>query len=49
MTETVKETAGQLVCTVSCSVACTGLRRGRGEMALQGHNHRPGGLGGCSP
>ncbi len=26
------------------AVACTGLRRGRGEMALRGHNH--GGRGG---
>ncbi len=24
-------------------VACTGLRRGRGEMALRGHNRGPGG------
>ncbi len=31
--------------TDSCpkAVACTGLRRGRGEMTLQGHNRGPGG------
>ncbi len=32
------------VCVCSAAVVCTGLRRGGGgEMALWGHNHRPGG------
>ncbi len=30
-------------------MACTGLRRGRGEMALRGHNRRPGGIWGVVP
>ncbi len=40
------EIASVVILLYSRPVVCTGLQGGRGEMALRGHNRRPGGGGG---